>query len=106
MTSENKVIIWVENKLADEQEINDYILKLLSNKGIELICAKDINLFALELDKVKKESIIGFIIDMMLDGPNDLSIFTLPNIKWEHDYEDAGGILLKWVIKSDTSEYK
>jgi len=42
---------------------------------------------------------------MMLDGPNNLSSFGKRDIQWDHDETDAGGIILKYILKNDDFPY-
>lgn len=103
--SENKpVVIWIENKR--ERDIYGKLSRWLKDNGKELHQVKDVNRLSDKLDEIKNPSNIhGFIVDMMLDGPNTLSSFGLPEVIWNHDVKDAGEILLEYILKKEGSPY-
>lgn len=103
MPKTKPVVFWIENK--PERDIHKQLKKRLSNKGIDLCQVKNVDRLAVKLDDVEPSDIRGFIVDMMLDGPNNLSSFDQPQIQWDHDKTDAGGIILKYILKNDGSDY-
>ncbi len=103
MVKAKPVVFWIENKA--EREIHQKLEKPLNNKGIGLCHVTNVDRLASKLDEVESSEIRGFIVDMMLDGPNNLSSFNQPEISWDHDETDAGGIILKYVLKNDDSPY-
>lgn len=100
------IVIWVEDK--EEEELDGELQRLLAHKGIALCHLKNVDKLAEKLDSIEKEkstTIRGFIIDMMLDGPNNLSSFGLNEITWNED-ADAGRMLLEHVLKKTGSSYE
>ena len=100
------VVIWVENKA--ETELHEDLKTWLFYKSIELCRVANVDKLAETLDDlhyVGTAAIRGFIVDMMLDGPNNLSSFGIKDITWSHDVADAGRILLNHVLKAKASPY-
>ena len=75
------------------------------SKGFELCHVENVDKLAEKLDDMGGAEIRGFIVDMMLDGPNNLSSFGMESIAWNHDVNSAGEILLEYVLKEKTSPY-
>ncbi len=103
MPKSKPIVFWIENK--PERDIHKRLAKRLNNKGIDLCQVTNIDRLAVKLDDVEPSAIRGFIVDMMLDGPNNLSSFGKPNIQWDHDKTDAGGIILAYILKNHDSPY-
>ena len=97
------IVIWIENK--KEPDLHEDLKKWLSHKGIELCHVENVDKLAEKFEDVEVASIKGFIVDMMLDGPNNLSSFGMKNITWNHDVDDAGRILLNHVLKEKALPY-
>ena len=97
------LVIWIENK--KESELHADLKKWLFHKDIELCRVANVVKLAEKLDNVEAAEIRGFIVDMMLDGPNDLSSFGIKDITWSHDVADAGRILLNHVLKAKEFPY-
>jgi len=103
MIKAKSVVFWIENK--PEREIHKQLEKQLNNKDINLCHVTNVDKFAEKLDEVELSDIRGFIVDMMLDGPNNLSSFNKPEVEWDHDETDAGGVILEHILKNDDSRY-
>lgn len=104
--STKPVVVWIENKM--ERELHEDLKKWLSPKGVELCHVTNVDKLAEKLDDLRPVGmalIRGFIVDMMLDGPKNLSSFGMPSIMWDHDIHDAGSILLDHVLKEKDSSY-
>ena len=100
------IVIWIEDK--EEAELDSELKGWLGHKGIELWHVKSVDKLAEKLATIEEEKSItirGFIVDMMLDGPNNLSSFGLPDVCWRED-ADAGRILIEHVIKKAGSSYE
>ena len=103
MAATKSVVIWIENKA--ERKLHEELKTWLSSKGFELCHVENVDKLAEKLDGLKVAEVRGFIVDMMLDGPNNLSSFGIKDVTWNHDVADAGRILLNHVLKAKASPY-
>lgn len=102
MAKNKKNVIWIEDN--PESEIHKDLSKLLKRKGMDLFQVKNVDKLAVKLGEIESSSICGFIVDMMLSGPNNLSSFKKPGVEWDDD-ADAGDFILEHVLKNNDSAY-
>lgn len=101
-----KIVLWLEDK--NENDIHHSLTLWCQQHGMDLIKVDDLSFLAEELEIIKesKDSVIfGFIIDLLLSGPSNLSDFNI-NYKWNHLGDDGGLILIKEVLRSDKFIYQ
>ena len=98
----SKKIIWIEDN--DEDDISDL---LKQGNNLDVIKVKDLDQLAILLDKCKNDDIEikGFVVDMMLSGPNTLASFGI-NEKWDHLLADAGEKLIRHVLRNNKFSYQ
>ena len=103
MANDHNIVLWIENKA--ERDLHEELEELLNAKGIKLRHVFNVDKLAVELENIQANRIRGFIVDMMLDGSNNLSSFGKPEVEWDHDETDAGKTLLKYILKEEQSDY-
>lgn len=94
-----KTIIWLEDNTYEGRliELADFI-----ESRYNLRIAGGISSLKCELDDAHKngEDIKGVILDLMIYGATDLSVFGLPNITWDKGYSHVGEMILKYVFRN------